>query len=204
MQPVGATTLVPPLAEWHRFSMKQLAGKTAVVTGAASGMGLAFAEAFAAQGMNVVMSDVESGPLAVEAKRIGQSAEVLSMVVDVSKLEQVEAMRDATLERFGAAHVLCNNAGVGGGGDVAECPIDMWEWVLNVDLWGVIYGCKTFLSGMLEQGEGHIVNTASNLWSARLRWQRALQRRKVWRGCPVGDDRRGGRRNRRQRELPVP
>ncbi len=161
MQPVGATTLVPPLAEWHRFSMKQLAGKTAVVTGAASGMGLAFAEAFAAQGMNVVMSDVESGPLAVEAKRIGQSAEVLSMVADVSKLEQVEAMRDATLERFGAAHVLCNNAGVGGGGDVAECPIDMWEWVLNVDLWGVIYGCKTFLSGMLEQGEGHIVNTAS-------------------------------------------
>lgn len=141
--------------------MQELSSKTAVVTGAASGMGLAFAEAFAAQGMNVVMTDVESGPLAIEAERIAQSAEVLSMVVDVSKLDQIEAMHAATLERFGAAHVLCNNAGVGGGGDVADCPIDMWEWVLNVDLWGVIYGCKTFLPDMLEQGEGHIINTAS-------------------------------------------
>lgn len=141
--------------------MQELSGKTAVVTGAASGMGLAFAEAFAAQGMNVVMTDVESGPLSVEADRLGQTAEVLSMTVDVSKLDRIEAMHAATIERFGGAHVLCNNAGVGGGGDVAECPIDMWEWVLGVDLWGVIYGCKTFLPAMIEQGEGHIVNTAS-------------------------------------------
>ncbi len=141
--------------------MKELSGKTAVVTGAASGLGLAFSEAFAALGMNVVMTDVEAGPLAVEAERIGQTASVLSMTVDVSKADQIRAMHAATIERFGAAHVLCNNAGVGGGGDVADTSIEMWEWVLGVDLWGVIYGCKTFLPGMLAQGEGHIINTAS-------------------------------------------
>lgn len=141
--------------------MKELSGKTAVVTGAASGLGLAFSEAFAALGMNVVMADVEAGPLAVEADRLGQITNVLSLVVDVSKADQIQAMHAATIERFGAAHILCNNAGVGGGGDVADTSIEMWEWVLGVDLWGVIYGCKTFLPGMLAQGEGHIINTAS-------------------------------------------
>ncbi len=141
--------------------MQELSGKTAVVTGAASGIGLAFTEAFAAQGMNVVMTDIEAGPLTVEAERIGQITEVLPLVVDVSKLDEIEAMHAATIERFGAAHVLCNNAGVGGGGNVADTEMDMWEWVLGVDLWGVIYGCKTFLPGMLEHGDGHIINTAS-------------------------------------------
>jgi len=141
--------------------MEELSGKTAVITGAASGMGLAFAEAFAAEGMNVVMADVEAGPLEVEAKRLAATAEVLPLTVDVSSLEAIEDMHAATIDRFGAAHVLCNNAGVGGGGPVAECTVDMWEWVLGVDLWGVIYGCKTFLPGMIAQDEGHIINTAS-------------------------------------------
>ena len=141
--------------------MKELAGKTAVVTGAASGMGLAFAEAFAAEGMNVVMADVEAGPLQTEADRLSATANVMSMVVDVSSRQAVEDMCSATIERFGAAHVLCNNAGVGGGGPVAESSIEMWEWVLGVDLWGVIYGCRAFLPHMLAQDEGHIINTAS-------------------------------------------
>jgi NAD(P)-dependent dehydrogenase (short-subunit alcohol dehydrogenase family) len=141
--------------------MQDLAGKTAVVTGAASGMGLAFAETFADEGMNVVMADVEAGPLQIEADRLAETADVLALTVDVSSLEAVHDMFDATVDRFGAAHVLCNNAGVGGGGPVAECSVDMWEWVLGVDLWGVIYGCKTFLPHMLAQNEGHIINTAS-------------------------------------------
>ena len=141
--------------------MKELSGKTAVVTGAASGLGLAFSESFAALGMNVVMADVEAGPLAVEAERLGQTSDILPMTVDVSSAEAIEEMHAATIERFGAAHVLCNNAGVGGGTTVAETSIEMWEWVLGVDLWGVIYGCKAFLPGMLAQGEGHIINTAS-------------------------------------------
>ena len=139
--------------------MKELSGKTAVVTGAASGLGLAFSESFTALGMNVVMADVEAGPLAVEAERLGRAAEVLPLTVDVSSVDAIEQMHAATIERFGTAHVLCNNAGVGGGGNVADTSIEMWEWVLGVDLWGVIYGCKTFLPGMLAQGEGHIINT---------------------------------------------
>ncbi|MDG1410054.1 MAG: SDR family NAD(P)-dependent oxidoreductase [Acidimicrobiales bacterium] len=141
--------------------MKELSGKTAVVTGAASGLGLAFSESFTALGMNVVMADVEAGPLAVEAERLGRTADVLPLTVDVSSVDAIEQMHAATIERFGTAHVLCNNAGVGGGGNVADTSIEMWEWVLGVDLWGVIYGCKTFLPGMLAQGEGHIINTAS-------------------------------------------
>ncbi|MBT5140221.1 MAG: SDR family NAD(P)-dependent oxidoreductase [Acidimicrobiaceae bacterium] len=141
--------------------MKELSGKTAVVTGAASGLGLAFSESFTALGMNVVMADVEAGPLAVEAERLGRTSDVLPLTIDVSSVDAIEQMHAATIERFGAAHVLCNNAGVGGGGNVADTSIEMWEWVLGVDLWGVIYGCKTFLPGMLAQGEGHIINTAS-------------------------------------------
>jgi len=144
--------------------MKNLFGQTAVITGAASGIGLAMAHKFGAEGMKLMLADVEGGPLA-RAESALQSAgyETASMKFDVRDLEQVQALEDATRERFGNVHVLCNNAGVGGGGAVANRDdIEQWRWTIDVNLWGVIYGCKTFLPAMVEHGEaGHIVNTAS-------------------------------------------
>src|SRR5262249_6306743 len=87
-------------------------------------------------------------------------AEVLGVRTDVAELTEVEALRDRALETFGAVHVVCNNAGVAGG-SVIDAPIEMWEWVLGVNLWGVIHGCHVFLPLLLEQDDGHIVNTAS-------------------------------------------
>ena len=136
-------------------------GKTAVVTGAASGMGLAFAEAFLAEGMKVVMADIEAGPLQVESERLGQAGEVLAVRTDVADSASVDELATTAIDHFGDVHVLCNNAGVGGGGPTAEIPLSTWEWVLGVDLWGVIHGTRAFLPHMLERGDGHIVNTAS-------------------------------------------
>lgn len=141
--------------------MDDLAGKVAVVTGAASGIGLALARAFAGEGMKVVMADIEGGPLEERAASLPASAEVVTVVADVSMPEQVEAVRDAAVAAFGAAHVVCNNAGVGSGGAMAEVSLADWEWVLGVNLWGVVHGVRTFLPLLQEQGEGHLVNTAS-------------------------------------------
>ena len=143
--------------------MKELAGKVAVVTGAASGIGRALAERFAAERMKVVLADVEQGALA-EAKRMlrAQGAAVLAVPTDVAKENEVEALARRTLETFGGVHVLCNNAGVVAGGVLWELPLADWEWVLGVNLWGVIHGLRTFVPLMIRQdAEGHIVNTAS-------------------------------------------
>jgi len=142
--------------------MRRFEGRVAVVTGAASGIGRAMAGRFAADGMRCVLADIEEGPLEVavsELRRAGACA--IGVPTDVSRAADVQALADATIAEFGAAHVLCNNAGVGGGTDFAHIDLDMWEWVLGVNLWGVIHGCRTFLPLLLSQDEAHIVNTSS-------------------------------------------
>jgi NAD(P)-dependent dehydrogenase (short-subunit alcohol dehydrogenase family) len=143
--------------------VREFGGKVAVVTGAASGIGRALAERCAREGMRVVLADVEPAALdraAAELKANG--AEVLAVATDVSKASDIEALAQQTLEVFGAVHLLCNNAGVGAGSTVWESTLADWEWVLGVNLWGVIHGVRTFVPIMLAQGdECHVVNTAS-------------------------------------------
>jgi NAD(P)-dependent dehydrogenase (short-subunit alcohol dehydrogenase family) len=143
--------------------MKDLAGKVAVITGAASGIGKALAERLARDGMKLVLADVDEPALQSVAAALGGSGgQVLARRVDVSKADQVEALAAAAYERFGAVNLLCNNAGVGAGGFTWECSLPEWEWVLGVNLWGVIHGVRSFVPRMLAGGQpGHLVNTAS-------------------------------------------
>lgn len=142
--------------------MDTVQDKVAVVTGAASGIGRAMAGAFSAAGMKVVLADIEKEALdEAVAVLVNGGAEAIAVPTDVSDANQVEALREATLSAFGAAHVICNNAGVAAGGKAWEQTVADWEWVLGVNLWGVIHGVRTFTPLLLEQGEGHIVNTAS-------------------------------------------
>ena len=144
--------------------MRDLAGRVAVVTGGASGIGRGMAERFAAESMRVVVADVEEPPLneTVQSIRAG-GGEAIGIACDVSSWTAVEALRDACTDAFGPADVLCNNAGVAGRGAVAEASLKTWEWCLGVNLWGVIHGCRAFLPAMIERGSGHVVNTASVL-----------------------------------------
>jgi NAD(P)-dependent dehydrogenase (short-subunit alcohol dehydrogenase family) len=142
--------------------MRDLKGKVAVVTGAASGIGRAMAECFAHVGMKVVLADVEEKPLAAAVASLTASgADVCGVRTDVSKPEEVERLAQRAYERYGAAHVVCNNAGVGTGGLSWEQPLGDWEWTFGVNLWGVIHGIRAFVPRMIEQGQGHVVNTAS-------------------------------------------
>jgi len=143
--------------------MRELAGKVAVITGAASGIGRCLAERCARENMRVVLADVERAALeAAAAKLRAQGAEVLAVRTDVSRSGEVEALAEAALDAFGAVHLLCNNAGVGVGTSVWETSLEDWRWVLGVNLWGVIHGVRAFVPVMLRQGgEAHIVNTAS-------------------------------------------
>jgi NAD(P)-dependent dehydrogenase (short-subunit alcohol dehydrogenase family) len=142
--------------------MKQLQGKVAVVTGGASGIGRAVAEAAAAAGMKVVLADIEEAALKETEAAMGASgAEVFSVVTDVSVGSSVEELRDKALARFGAVHLVHNNAGVAVGGPLWTVSEADWTWVLGVNLWGVIHGIRVFVPVLLEQGEGHVVNTAS-------------------------------------------
>jgi NAD(P)-dependent dehydrogenase (short-subunit alcohol dehydrogenase family) len=141
--------------------MKDLSGKVAVITGAASGIGLAMANRFASEGMKLVLADIEAPALDAAVAGLPPGTEFVTMVCDVSKVEQVDALRDRALESFGSVHLVCNNAGVGSGGPMESLDLNDWEWVLGVNLWGVIYGVRAFLPLLVEQGEGHIVNTAS-------------------------------------------
>jgi len=143
--------------------MKEFRNKVAVATGAASGMGKAMAERFAAEGMRVVLADVEQEALATAEREFRtRGSTVLAVPTDVSKAADVDQLAARTVEAFGTVHVLCNNAGVGTGGLAWIQRIADWEWTLGVNLWGVIHGIRTFLPIMLAHGEeGHVVCTAS-------------------------------------------
>jgi NAD(P)-dependent dehydrogenase (short-subunit alcohol dehydrogenase family) len=138
-------------------------GRVAVVTGAASGIGLGLAKRFLAEGMRVVLADVEQPALHAAVEGLdADRADVLAVVTDVSDPDQVDALRDSALEAFGAVHVLCNNAGVGGPhSPIWETTRGDIEWVLGVNTWGVLNGIRSFVPTMLRQDVGHVLNTAS-------------------------------------------
>jgi NAD(P)-dependent dehydrogenase (short-subunit alcohol dehydrogenase family) len=140
--------------------VKQLEGRVAVVTGAAGGIGLTLCERFAAEGMRVVMADVD--PARLETAADGLGADVLAVPTDASRWDGVAELARRARERFGAVHVLCNNAGVTRPGPLWEADVEEWEWVLAVNLSGVFHGVKAFVPAMIERGEpAHVVNTAS-------------------------------------------
>lgn len=143
--------------------MKQFSERTAVITGAASGIGLELARRAAAEGMNLVLVDIEFGRLETAATTLALPTErVLLQKADVSQEADIAALADAAFSRFGGVHLLCNNAGVGLTRVTWEHSTADWQWVLGVNLWSVIHGIQHFLPRMLEQGdEGHIVNTSS-------------------------------------------
>jgi NAD(P)-dependent dehydrogenase (short-subunit alcohol dehydrogenase family) len=148
--------------------MKDFQNKVAVITGGASGFGREFAIIGARLGMRLVLADVQQDALdKTRAELEAQGAQVLAMRCDVRKPEQVQALADATMEKFGAVHLVFNNAGVGSGGLIWENSLADWEWVLGVNLWGVVHGVRIFTPLMLECAkkesgyQGHIVNTAS-------------------------------------------
>ncbi len=143
--------------------MKDLGGKVLVVTGGASGIGKHLALRFAREGMSVVLADVEEEPLrATEEELKASGATVLAVRADVSSSASVDELAARAFERFGAVHVVCNNAGVGGGaGPIWTLTDADWTWTLGVNLLGVVHGIRAFVPRMIAQGEGHVVNTAS-------------------------------------------
>jgi NAD(P)-dependent dehydrogenase (short-subunit alcohol dehydrogenase family) len=143
--------------------MQDLEGKVAVVTGAASGIGRGLAEAFAAEGMRLVLADVEANALDSAAAALrARGVEVHPVVTDVAVAADVDRLADHAWAACGAVHVVCNNAGVAVSGLAWEQTVADWQWILGVNLWGVIHGIRAFVPRMLAQGtEGHVVNTAS-------------------------------------------
>ncbi len=141
--------------------MELTPGQVAVVTGAGSGIGLAMAERFAAAGLHVVLADVQADALEAAEAQVDKRGrgEVLTVATDVSKEAAVADLAARTIERFGAVHVVCNNAGVAARADPWFGPLRSWEWVMGVNFWGVVHGCRAFLPHLI--GGGHIVNTAS-------------------------------------------
>lgn len=143
--------------------MNEFKGKTAVITGGASGIGLAMGKLFAEQGMKIVLADIEPGPLdtAVEGL-LAHGVECIGVITDVSSAEQVQALALRARERFGAIHIACNNAGVFTGGLLWEEPLADYEWLMDVNIRGVVHGIRSFVPIMIEQDcDCHIVNTAS-------------------------------------------
>ncbi len=143
--------------------MDDFAGRVAVITGAASGIGRGLARHAAREGMRVVLADVEADPLdGAVAEVAGLGAEAIGVRTDVSHEPDVRALADAAFERFGAVHLLCNNAGVFQAGVVWQRTQADWDWVMGVNFWGMLYGIRAFMPRLLEQADpSHIVNTAS-------------------------------------------
>ena len=142
--------------------MKMLEGKVAAVTGAASGLGRAMALAFAGEGMHAALADVDEPGLKSTLDEVqSRGVRAFAMRVDVSRYQEVESFCSKATAQFGATHVVCNNAGVSPLGAVWENTLADWQWILGVNLWGVIHGVRAFVPRLLAQGEGHVVNTAS-------------------------------------------
>lgn len=143
--------------------MESLKGKVAVVTGAASGIGEAMARRFAAEGMSLVLADIEAEPLdRLVAELTAASADVLGMITDVSDAASMDALAAGAFDRYERVNVVCNNAGVtGSSAPVAELSAADWQWVIGVNLMGVVHGHRVFQRHLMDHGDGHIVNTAS-------------------------------------------
>lgn len=143
--------------------MKDFRDKVAVITGGASGLGLAMARRAASHGMKLVLADVEEDALRrVEQEFLKAGSQVIGIRTDVARAQDLERLAEKALATFGGVHLLCNNAGVAAGGAVWEHTVADWEWVMGVNVWGVIHGVRTFLPIMLRQDtECHVVNTAS-------------------------------------------
>ncbi|MEZ4735351.1 MAG: SDR family NAD(P)-dependent oxidoreductase [Caldilineaceae bacterium] len=157
------TTLRDNNSESSKGQRKEFRGKVAVITGAASRIGFALTERCVQEGMKVVLADVEEPALrAAEARLRATGAVTVGVVTDVSQETEVQKLAQTTLQTFGGVHLLCNNAGVSAGTTVWQSSLADWQWVLGVNLWGVIYGIRTFVPIMLAQAsESHIVNTVS-------------------------------------------
>ena len=144
------------------MALNELAGKVAVVTGAASGLGRAMALAFASEGMHLALADVDDAGLQETRTRLdGKDVKSIVMRLDVSKASEVEAFARKCFQELGAVHVVCNNAGVALSGPVWETSEAEWQWILGVNLLGVVNGVRAFAPRLIAQDEGHIVNTAS-------------------------------------------
>jgi NAD(P)-dependent dehydrogenase (short-subunit alcohol dehydrogenase family) len=142
--------------------MNNLRERVAVVTGAASGIGFALAARFASEGMKVALADVEERALAEATRRLeAGGASAIGVPTDVTSAIDVARLARRTQAEFGAVHVVCNNAGVFAGGTCWEAPVEDYEWLLGVNVWGVVHGIRTFVPILLEEEEGHVVNTAS-------------------------------------------
>lgn len=143
--------------------IRELEGKVAVVTGAASGIGNALCRRFAAEGMKVVLADIEADALErARAELAAEGCDTHAVRTDVSQADDVQRLAESSLEAFGRIHLVCNNAGVFTGGCAWEAPLSDYEWVVNVNVWGVIHGIRSFVPILLSQNEpAHLVNTAS-------------------------------------------
>jgi NAD(P)-dependent dehydrogenase (short-subunit alcohol dehydrogenase family) len=143
--------------------MHEISGRVAVVTGGASGIGRAMVDRFAAEGMKVVLADIEQSALdraVAEVRATG--AEAIGVRTDVTQADEIEALAERSVAEFGAVHVLCNNAGVEGGALFSDMSLRTWQWVFDVNFWGPLHGCRVFLPILRQQDEAHIVTTASH------------------------------------------
>lgn len=141
--------------------MKEFKNKVAVVTGGASGIGYALAEEALARGMKVAIADIEQQALDRAYESLSSKGQVLAFKTDVSNADQMDDFAQHTIKKFGAVHLVFNNAGVDGNGPMWEMSTDDWNWTISVNLWGVVHGIRVFAKHLVAQNEGHIVNTAS-------------------------------------------